>query len=158
MAQTKYHYFLWRKRNTDRIFDDTPSEFTLGHVNFLETRVSNQATPRWDKDTRYTVKLSVGRQGARYSKRRAGERIQSQNEVNRKFFNEINKIAHNNYVISFFEVWKGKITTLPISNTIYRWLSITVAARSVFPSLERWDRGFESHSRQEGLCALILCF
>jgi hypothetical protein len=49
------------------------------------------------------------------------------------------------------------IKTTPFKN--YR--KYTVAARSkamnCLRSLERWDRGFESHSRHGGLCVRLFC-
>jgi hypothetical protein len=78
----------------------------------------------------------------------------------------------NSYLISVSTVASlcGSASTSPV-NKIRKWsefwgrwpwkMPITVTARSkawiVFHSIERWDLGFESHSRHGCLCAFILC-
>jgi hypothetical protein len=63
-------------------------------------------------------------------------------------------LVRGDYVLLFQLLYALEIRTLPKN----KW-QITVAARSkvwtVLSSLERWDRGFESHSRHEWLCVRI---
>jgi hypothetical protein len=52
-----------------------------------------------------------------------------------------------------------KTIHLNIWNVVYQSVDHSgraVSGKNCLRSLERWDRGFDSHSRHECLCALIL--